>query len=90
MTAAEFLQKVCVAVTFTPLQTTVVEGSCGENIRQLSDTVTPAAHQSGTTIVVDGDLEEYEALGVLDIDGPTLEGKGGVGEHRVWCVESAS
>ena len=38
VTAAEYLQQVCVAVTFTPFQTSVVVDSCGGYTRQLSDT----------------------------------------------------
>ena len=37
VTAAEYLQQVCVAVTFTPFQTSVVVDSCGGYTRQLSD-----------------------------------------------------
>ena len=41
-------------------------------------------------IVVNGELEEHEALGVFDIDGPALEGKGNVERSFVWHVEPTS
>ena len=41
-------------------------------------------------IVVNGDLEEHEALGVFDIDGPALESKGNVEGNCVWHAEPPS
>ena len=42
-----------------------------------------SGRREGTEQVVNGDPEQCKALGEVDIDGPTLEGKGKMGNNCV-------